>query len=217
MTFFYRLMKRFKDKYRIDSTRLKGWNYANPGYYFVTICVKNREYDFGRIENRRMILSTAGEIVNTEWLKTSEMRKNVILDKYQIMPNHFHGIIIITQRIDEQKIDDNGCIGDNVDTRRPVYLQSQLQPKPHQTTILSPEQYVRQGFSHTYRNKFGPQKNNLSSIIGGFKSAAKTKIKKLDICFEWQNLFDDHLIRNTDELNRIRKYIQNNPEKWGKD
>lgn len=130
------------------------------------------------------------------------------------MPNHFHGIIIIAYRMDEQNIDCNGYICDNEDTLCTVYLQSQLQSQPHQTTILSPEQYIRQGFSHTYRNKFGLQKNNLSSIIGGFKSSVKTKINKLDICFEWQDLFYDHLIRNTDELNRIRKYIQNNPANW---
>ena len=104
-------MNKFKDKYRIQSTRLPGWDYSNPGYYFVTICVKNRECALGRVENKKMIVSKAGDIAHSEWLKTPDIRKNV---------------------------------------------------------KLPPEKYIRMGFSRTYKNQFGPQKNNLSSMTGGF-------------------------------------------------
>ncbi|MBI4646949.1 MAG: transposase [Bacteroidia bacterium] len=220
-------MERFRDKYRIQSARLLGWDYANPGYYFVTICVKNRECDFGRIEKGRMILSAAGEIINAEWLKTPEIRKNVILDEYQIMPNHLHGIIIITHRMDcrdtgHRVLHNDQTNANVVETRCTVSLQPQQpqQPQPQQQPqpdLLRPEQYIRMGFSSTYRNKFGPQRNNLSSIIGGFKSATKIKIRKFDSCFEWQNLFDDRVLRNSGELDSIRQYIKDNPQNWDDD
>ncbi|MBW8049670.1 MAG: transposase [Cytophagales bacterium] len=222
-------MEKFKDKYRIESTRLKGWDYANPGFYFVTGCVQNRECVLGRIENGKMILSNAGEMVKTEWFKTPEIRKNIQLDAFQIMPNHFHGIIVIIHRIDNpgnNKSDPNGIDGaigrgdsigrdgEIVETRCTVSLQS---PSPSQPYLLPPEQYIRQGFSRTYKNKFGPQRNNLSSIMGGIKSAVTVNIRKMTPDFQWQRLFNDHVIRNSRELNRIRQYIKNNPANWDTD
>jgi len=34
---------KFKNKYRIETTRLNGWDYGKNGYYFVTICTKDRD------------------------------------------------------------------------------------------------------------------------------------------------------------------------------
>jgi len=85
----------FRNKYRIDSTRLKGWDYSWPGYYFVTICTKDRANFFGAVENKKMYLSEIGKIVENEWLKTGQIRKNVKLDKFVVMPNHIHGILVI--------------------------------------------------------------------------------------------------------------------------
>ncbi len=58
-----------------------------------------------------------------------------------------------------------------------------------------------------YKNIFGPQKHNVSSIIRGFKSSVTTYARKNNLPFNWQSRFYDHIIRNNDELNRIRKYI----------
>jgi REP element-mobilizing transposase RayT len=67
-----------------------------------------------------------------------------------------------------------------------------------------------------YKNKFGPQINNLSAIMRGFKGAAKKNINKKysTTNFQWQPKFHDHIIRNENELNKIRQYIINNPLKW---
>ncbi len=86
----------FENKYRISSTRLSAWDYREAGYYFITICVEGRYECLSRIVNRRIILLPAGEIVKKEWMRTPILRKNILLDYYTIMPNHFHGIIIIT-------------------------------------------------------------------------------------------------------------------------
>jgi putative transposase len=86
---------RYKNIFRIESSRLENWDYSTPWWYYVTICTKNFEDWFGEIKNGKMILNDLGKIVEEEWLKTKEIRTNVDLDYYVIMPNHFHGIPII--------------------------------------------------------------------------------------------------------------------------
>ena len=92
-------MSLYKNKYRIESTRLKNWDYSLPGCYFVTICTYHRKNFFGSINNNinsnTVELSPLGIIVKDEWLNTESIRKNVSLDEFIIMPNHVHGIIII--------------------------------------------------------------------------------------------------------------------------
>ena len=166
---------KFKNKYRIKSARKQGYNYASEGFYFITICVKDREMVFGNINNGKMILSSVGRIVEQEWLNTPNIRKNVELDKFIVMPNHLHGIVIIQYSISA-----------------PLPIRGE------------------------YKNKFGPQSNNLSAIIRGFKGAATKIIRQrfFNINFAWQPRFHDRIIRNNNELNRIRRYIIDNPEKW---
>ncbi len=79
------------------STRLKGFDYTQPGAYFVTMVTSQREEIFGGITNGEIRLNQLGEIVRTEWLKTVDIRGNVELheDEFVIMPNHLHGIIWI--------------------------------------------------------------------------------------------------------------------------
>ncbi len=79
------------------SIRLKGYDYAQPGAYFITICTHEMECLFGHVENDEMILNQAGQIAYDEWLRTPQIRPNVSLDVFEIMPNHMHGIIIINE------------------------------------------------------------------------------------------------------------------------
>ena len=169
----------YRSKYRIESSRLKYWDYSTPWWHYVTICTKNFRNWFGEIKKGKIILNDLGKIVEEEWLKTMEIRTNVDLDYYVIMPNHFHGNIIImdveTSRRDVLKENETG--------QRPV--STQLKP------------------------------NSLGSIIGQFKSICTKRIHKLGFSeFQWQPRFYDHIIRNEEDLSRIREYIQNNPLKW---
>jgi len=75
--------------------RLKEYNYSNNGWYFVTMCTKNRTPYFGKINNGKMVLNEIGKIVDEYWNKIESLHKNIDLDHYVIMPNHIHGIIII--------------------------------------------------------------------------------------------------------------------------
>lgn len=88
-------MALFKQKYRIESARLPGWNYAAAGWYFVTVCTRDRRYCSGEVETDTVRLSETGEIVAEEWLKTEQVRAGVKLDQWIVMPNHLHGIVII--------------------------------------------------------------------------------------------------------------------------
>jgi len=107
-------MTLFKNKYRIESARLRGYDYSLPGLYFVTICTKNRVCHFGDVVNGEMNLSPIGDIVADEWQKTPQVRTNVQLDEWIVMPNHLHGIIWITHTVETE--------------RRPVSTPSRLQP-----------------------------------------------------------------------------------------
>ncbi len=80
--------------------RLPGFNYGGDGDYFVTINTqnRNREY-FGEIKNDKMILSPLGLIVEEIWNKIPSKFPGVVLGNYQVMPEHFHGIVKIGRDI----------------------------------------------------------------------------------------------------------------------
>ena len=80
---------------RRKTNRLKGYDYAQAGAYFVTICAQDRACLFGSISNGKMRLNDIGNIVAEEWMKTGEIRIGMELDAWVVMPNHFHGIIVI--------------------------------------------------------------------------------------------------------------------------
>ena len=82
-------------KHHRRSIRLPGYDYSQAGYYFVTICCYQRQCLFGEIVNGKMQLNQYGEIVKEEWLRSSIIRQEIELDWYIVMPNHFHGIVII--------------------------------------------------------------------------------------------------------------------------
>jgi len=77
------------------SIRLKGYDYSQAGMYFVTICCQDKICRFGKIENEAMGLNDFGKIAYDEWVKLQERYPNVLLDIFQIMPNHIHGIIVL--------------------------------------------------------------------------------------------------------------------------
>ena len=92
------MTKKYKDKYRINSTRLKNWDYGGNALYFITICTKNREHFFGEITKGKMKLSEIGEIAKKCWLEIPEHFPFVKLDEFVVMPNHVHGIILLTNQ-----------------------------------------------------------------------------------------------------------------------
>jgi putative transposase len=79
------------------SIRLKGYDYTSAGIYFVTICSYQRQHLFGNIDNGEMKINAIGQIVSMLWQKNPEHFLNVELDGFILMPDHLHGIIVISE------------------------------------------------------------------------------------------------------------------------
>ena len=108
------------------SIRLKEFDYSNPGWYYITICTHKRKNLFCRINNGKIALNDFGKIVELEWLRTIELRNNIELDYYVIMPNHFHGILIINRRDTARCVptDQNRKFGQMIPGSLPVIIRS---------------------------------------------------------------------------------------------
>ncbi len=78
--------------------RLEDYDYSQEGAYFVTICTNNRKCLLGQISEGKMLLNNLGKIARDKWNETPQIRSNVMLDEYVIMPNHLHGIVVISQK-----------------------------------------------------------------------------------------------------------------------
>jgi len=165
---------------RRRSIRLQGYDYSRAGAYFLTICVQGRECIFGEIVDGEMVLNEYGKIVRDEWIKTGEIRNEIELDEWVVMPNHFHAIVMIPR-------------GD-----RPV--------APTTATVAPATMALP-----------GSRPQSIGSLMSGFKSAVTKRINELRNhpgMKLWQRNYYDHIIRNENELNRIRQYIINNPLNW---
>jgi len=166
-------MKFDPEKHHRHSIRLKKYDYSQAGAYFVTIDVQNREHLFGNIANGEMVLNDAGKMIDDQWNALRERFPFVDLDIYQIMPDHFHGIIVIVGA----------------------------------TLVVALD---------------GGKPSTLGDIIGAFKSITTNEyIKGVEIQHWqgfskrlWQRNYYEHVIRDENDLERIRKYIQLNPSNW---
>ncbi len=181
----------FKNKYRIASSRLPTWDYSSNGLYFITICIKDRQHYFGKIINDEMVLNEIGKVAAYYWSEIPKHFKFVSLDEFQVMPNHFHGILKITNSIE-------------IETGQILSAQSLLSSQQPSNDLPHPR----------FRNQ---GKNTISSIVGSYKSSVKKHIKSLDLEFGWQTRFHDHIIRSHDEFIRISNYVVNNPRLWKED
>ena len=203
-------MKYDPEKHHRRSIRLPGYDYSQSGFYFVTICCYQRQCLFGDIVDRAMRLNRYGEIVEKEWMRSSEIRKEIELDKYVVMPNHFHGIVIITQNnisINSKNVGTNGPSGSTVCSSRGTL--------PTQLFHRSP---LPQSLNQSIIPSMKPK--SLSSLIAGFKSSVTKQINLIRNApgtAVWQRNYYEHIIRNEQSLNKIREYIVNNPLSWQND
>ncbi len=85
------------------SVRLRDYDYSREGAYFITICTNNRSEILGYIENSKIILTLSGSVIQDLWIEISKIYKDIELDQYVVMPNHIHGIIVITEKMDSHR------------------------------------------------------------------------------------------------------------------
>lgn len=162
------------------SIRLQHYDYAQNGAYFVTICAQDRACLFGTISDGQMRANDHGRIVNECWNDLPKHYGQVILDEFITMPNHVHGIIILS--------------GENE--------RAGLKPAP--TTESTPI------------NKH----HGLSEIVRALKTFSARRInqaRNTPAIPVWQRNYYEHVIRNEEDLNKVREYIITNPAGWDKD
>ena len=181
------------------SIRLKGYDYASAGAYYVTIVAWRRECLFGEVVNGDVMLSQRGEIVEKWWNEIPVHFTNVETGAFVIMPNHVHGILFIRE---------------NVGATRQGSTTSQPNAEPAQTISTdgiegSPLPLPR-----------GPKPASLGAILAQFKSCTTKRIWKNPEFKEtpiWQRNYYEHIIRNDKDLQNKTDYINANPLLWDDD
>jgi len=190
--------------FKRQSIRLQGWNYASPGFYFVTIRVRchDEKYIFGNVYNKQMCPNMYGKIVGDELLNTELIRDNVRIHDYVVMPDHVHFIMEITQSVP---------IGQSVGAWRAMPLRKRAFARHDERKCASARRDIhKREFSH-------PIANSLPTIIGAFKSATTKQINILRHMPRqpvWQRNYYEHIIRDEHDFERIRSYIAHNPGNW---
>ncbi len=178
-----------QDIHHRRSIRLKDYDYNQGGAYFITFCVKNRECLLGEIKEGLINLNEYGKIVFNMWNYLPNYFQDVEIDAGVIMPNHFHGIILITDK----------CRG--------------LVSKPF---ISKP--IISKPLSDQKSNvPFYQKKTRLGTVIAYFKyQTTKLINQKRDLAGVkfWQKNYYEHIIRNQKSLEMLREYIVNNPQSW---
>jgi len=185
----------FTDKYSTESGRKIGWNYSSPGIYFITICILNHNNFLGKIIDGQMVYKRCGEIVKEELLKTFEIRKNLKLIDWVVMPNHVHVLF----SVGDFQVETPGLASLHEDSKQISVISSH---KNH------PE---------FFKNMEIKSKQIVSVAIQQFKGAVKRKTNKENLFFAWQTRYYDEIIDNQKRLELIKLYIKNNPKNWQKD
>ncbi|MDX2231858.1 MAG: transposase [Leptolyngbyaceae cyanobacterium bins.349] len=191
-------MKYDPDKHHRRSLRLKGYDYASPSAYFITICTQNRACLFGEIDNGVMQLNDAGQMVQRVWVDLPQRFPAIELNAFVIMPNHIHGIIQFTH-------DAIAGTGERAGTRpAPTEEQNNLVGVPLVGTPVTEPGAT------------------LGEIVGTFKSistheyAIAMKQRHWEPFHRrlWQRNYYEHIIRDTISFEKIEDYVQTNPQRW---
>ena len=189
------------------SIRLKGYDYASAGLYFVTICVQNREMMFGEINNGNMILNDAGRMVERWYYETENKFSDIVCLEMVVMPNHFH------------------CIWQNTSSAAvvvPVGADLCVRPSSADLCVrplIDDEHTLNE---HTLGEHLG---SPLARVVQWFKTMSTNEyirgVKQLGWPpFDrrlWQRNYYEHIIRNQLAYNNIANYINNNPVRWDED
>jgi REP element-mobilizing transposase RayT len=183
-------MEKWRNKYRIQSARLKDYDYASNGAYFITICSYNQTHFFGECNEGLMKLSTVGAIVQGFWYDIPNHFPFITLDKFVVMPNHIHGILIVNNTVEET-------------------LQTLETLQCNVSTVLKNKLFA----------DISPKTGSISTVIRSYKSVCSKHIHLAfpELNFNWQSRFYDHIIRDESAYQRIADYIVNNPLLWEKD
>ncbi|CAM3692677.1 transposase [Flavobacterium chungbukense] len=209
------MIKLYKDSFKLDSNRLKNWDYSSEAVYFVTIVTQNRECLFGNIEEQKMILNENGKIIEKELLRSIKIRKNWFFHNWIIMPNHIHLLIKIQTPIES--------LSTNVaETHCGALLKFQSEEKTGINTTHIVETHrsastpsISTTVNNISESKFSRKSNSISSFVAIFKSITTKQIN--GTASIWQTNYHDHIVRNYKTFVKIYDYIKCNPISWETD
>jgi len=171
------------------SIRWAGRDYAQAGWYFVTICTADRQNPLGRIEGAEMRLSQMGQVAEGCWQAIPDHFAGVALDAFIVMPNHVHGIIVIS---DEGARHASPVPGDAEGAaERDEAARAKGAPARSLGAIVG-----------SYKAAVCRRIHEIGAVAG--RSV-------------WHRNYYEHVIRNARQLQRIRQYIAANPANWAVD
>ena len=202
------------------SIRLPQFDYSSEGAYFVTICAYNRECLFGEISNGQMGLNDYGKIVADTWRWLNRHYTYVQLDECGVMPNHFHGIIMINHAGGTGA---GNCKSGLQTNNGGADCRGGSQTNNGGADCRGGSQTNNGGADCRGGSRTAPTDQKikpLGRLVGAFKTVSTKHINELRRttgAILWQRNYYEHIIRDDDDLNRIREYIINNPAKWTED
>jgi REP element-mobilizing transposase RayT len=189
------------DKHHRRSIRLKGYDYGQEGLYFITLCCQDRANLFGKIEQGKLLLNEFGKIASEQWANTPNIRPNVSLGAYIIMPNHIHGILEITHK--KSKASDVGKFKSPSQTVGAMIRGYKI------ATIKKIKEKIKS-------KSDSKGKGELQFAPTEAPTLPTEKVIELDYKI-WQRNYYEHIIRNETSYQTISNYIINNPQKWEDD
>lgn len=214
--------KKFQNKYRIASNRLKNWDYGRNSAYFITICTQDRKHYFGEIKNGEMHLNQLGENATRFWLEIPNHFPFIELGNFVVMPNHTHGILIIDKpAVDMPNLGISttnlgiSTISTTPSTTIPITPSSDM-PKLGISTQPTTPDIPKLGISTGGKiDEWKP--GTIGVIINQYKRMVTIHNRKINPDFKWQSNYHDHIIRNSLAFENIQNYIEKNPSKWKED
>jgi len=187
-------MKYDPAKHHRRSIRLKGYDYAQVGAYFVTLCVQGRECVLGDVVDGHMMLNDAGQRADQFWPAVADHFADVEIDTWVTMPNHVHAIIVIGR----------GVV--STPTVSTPNNEEMGEEKGGETPPL-----------HGGGGRGVVSTPTLGQIVAYFKyqtTKSINQMREMPGARFWQRNYWEHVIRDETDLNRIRRYIQTNPLRW---
>jgi REP element-mobilizing transposase RayT len=209
------------EKHHRHSIRLKGYDYTQVGAYYFTICCHQRRCLLGEIEDGVMHLNLAGATVKAVWDSLPRHFLLIELDAFVVMPNHVHGIIVITDNPGNCNPNPNSNPTSNLnpnlnhDCRGEAFVPGYNNTSPESSsTNASPFP----GCNDTSPPR-GTQSGSIGAILQNFKSVATRRVNRItrNSGTLWQRNYHEEIIRNEKAYENIRRYIMENPLSWDED
>lgn len=203
------------------SVRLPGFDYRQPGAYFVTICTSQRECLLGTISECICLLTDAGHITEQVLLTLPHHFPHVRLGAYCVMPNHVHGVIHLVDTAGIVASGRTRGTGGAIGTGgRGEAFPVQSAKVQGSTGNASPLRARNAPTLPNHRPPRGTIPGSLAAIVQTFKAISARRINVLrgtPGVPVWQRSYYEHAIRDEDEQLRIAAYILNNPGRWAQD